>query len=561
MRGNERLADALEELAVLQRLAKQDRFRVRAYERAAEVVRACPVAIAELDDSELRRLVGIGETLVRLLREGAETGRMRLLDELRTSHPPGVGALAGLPLIGLRDARLLATTHGFADVASLRAAAADPDGLAALDDRLAGRVRESLRRRDVAVDQRVPLPYAIRDAAAMADALRGIDAVDDVVVAGAVRRCLDTVDEYAFVVVGAHPDDIGERLPATRIVVRVVGREGRRQTVLTTTGRRAVIWVAEPAVAGSVLLAATGPDAHVAAVTERARAAGAAPGLPTEHELYAAAALEWIPPELRDHPDVLARAGAAALPALVDLSALRGDLHVHTDWSGDGKARLDDMVAAAAARGYAYVALTDHAENLTINGMSRDSVAARRRAIAQAQEQTPLRLLDAAELNIGIDGTLDYDLNFLLEFDVGVASVHSHMDRPTAQQTERILAAVEHPAVHVIGHPTGRILGRRPAYGIEITAITQAAVETGTALEVNGSPHRLDLAGDLLRAALDAGALVSVSSDAHSVRELDYVTNGVAVARHGGAPAHQVLNCRPTDGLLQFIQAKRGRRP
>lgn len=565
-RFNDRLADALEELAVLLRAAKRDRFRVRAYERAAEVVRASPIPLDELETGEITRLEGIGDAMARLITEYAGTGTMRLLDELRTAEPVGFGAFAGLPLIGLRDARLLSGTHGFADLASLRAAAAAPDGLDALGERLAARVREALRRRDLAVDHRIPFPYAQRDAAAMADALADVDGVARVEVAGAVRRCEDTVDGFALVVVAERPAEVAAAVGSSRAVVRVVEQHEHRVTVLAPSGRPTQLWLTAPDGAGAALLHATGDRSHLDALGGRAfdraldlREDGLWRGdtriaATTEAEIYDALGLPWIDPELRGERDL---GGVDATRSLVEVAQLQGDLHVHTDWSGDGKATMDAMVTAASARGYAYVALTDHAENLTINGMSRDVVAARRRAIAELQERTQMRILDAAELNIGLDGSLDYDLAFLLDFDIGVASVHSHMDRPTAAQTDRILAAIAHPAVTVIGHPTGRILGRRPAYGIEITAIAQAAAETGTALEVNGSPRRLDLNGPMVAAALAAGAPISVASDAHSVPELGYVTNAVPMARRGAATAANVLNCSSLDELLAFTAAKR----
>ncbi len=245
---------------------------------------------------------------------------------------------------------------------------------------------------------------------------------------------------------------------------------------------------------------------------------------------------------------------------------------MHSDWSRDGRDGLERIAAAAAARGLAYVAVTDHAEDLAINGMSRDAVRARRAALAEVQARHPqVRLLDAAELNIGLDGGLDYDPEFLLAFDLCVASVHSHMDRPVAVQTDRILAAIASPAVTVIGHPTGRILGHRPGYAIELEAIAQAAAATGTALEVNGSPRRLDLSAEMVRIALGAGATLALSSDAHAVGELDYLHNAVATARRGWAtpatsstpapppswaaapdgPVDRWLRCRRDDGARE----------
>ena len=562
---NDELADLLSELAALLRVSKADRFRIRAYERAAAVVRAAPIPIRSMDESEILRLDGIGSAMARLIAEYSQTGQMRMLDELRAKESAGFGALLRLPLIGIRDARALAGTHGFTDVASLQSAAADPEGLCGLDERLAGRVRESLRRLATTVDERLPLPLAHRDAAALADSLSALEAVERVVVAGGVRRCVDTVGSFAFVVVG-EPARVFETLPSSAAVVRVVDQADSVVTVLTPTGRRAELWLSPARTAGGAILLATGSAEHVEQLRALATARGMvldATGLRDgdtvigdEAEIYAALGIEFFPPELREAGADLAQSP----PALLTIEDMRGDLHVHSDWSGDGKESIDAMIAAAVARGYAYVALTDHAENLTINGMSRDTVRQRRHEIARVQSEHPeIRILDSAELNIGLDGSIDYDLEFLLEFDMGVASIHSHMDRLSPVQTDRILAAVAHPAVHVIGHPTGRIIGHRPAYGIELEAIAQAAAETGTALEVNGSPRRLDLCGEMVHAALRAGATIAVSSDAHNTKELGYMANGVPTARRGWATAGDILNCRDLDGLLAFVAAKRNR--
>jgi DNA polymerase (family 10) len=250
---------------------------------------------------------------------------------------------------------------------------------------------------------------------------------------------------------------------------------------------------------------------------------------------------------------------ARALPTVVTLEQLRGDLHGHSDWSGDGKATLDEMVEAAAARGYAYWAVTDHAEDLTMNGVTRAGMLERRAAIARLQEQTGLRILDGAELNIAIDGGLDYDRDFLLAFDWCVASVHTLMTRPEKEQTARIMAAMEHPAVHAIGHPTGRKIGKRPGYDLDFDAICDAARETGTALEVNASPRRLDLSGEMVRRAVEAGVTLTISCDAHTVGDLHSMRYGVATAQRGWARADDVLNTHDLDGLLAFTAAKRER--
>jgi DNA polymerase (family 10) len=565
---NEALADQLAEVAALLRTRRGERFRARAYDRAARVVRATAFDVTTLDESELQRLEGIGTAIAGVISEYAQTGQVRVLERLLEDEPAGFAALLRLPLIGLRDARALAGEHGLGDPGALRAAAQTPGGLDHVGEKLAARVRESLRRVDAVADDGTPFPLAKREAERVAASLRQLDDVTDVLVGGEVRRAKDLVRSHALSIITDRPDQVSAAIDTSRAIMRVLDRSVAGPVeVALAAGPKAQLWVADAEAAGAALLHATGSDAHVAAL----RAAAARRGLllrpdglwrgddrvagASEEEIYAALDLPFLPPELRETDRVPTEASA-----LVRAGELRGDLHVHTDWSRDGKASMDEMLLAAMGRGYEYVALTDHAENLTINGMPRETVLARRRTIKHLQQEYPhLRILDGAELNIGLDGSLDYDLDFLLEFDFTVASIHSHMAQDCARQTERTLATIAHPAVHVIGHPTGRIIGHRPGYELEMTAIAQAAAETGTALEVNGSPRRLDLSGEMVAIALEAGARIAVSSDAHTIREYGNVENGVPTARRGGATAADVLNCGDVTAVLEFAQRKKRR--
>jgi DNA polymerase (family 10) len=255
----------------------------------------------------------------------------------------------------------------------------------------------------------------------------------------------------------------------------------------------------------------------------------------------------------------VAAAAAGSLPRLVTEADIRGDLHVHSTWSGDGRSSLDDMVAAAAGRGLAYIAITEHGEDLIINGLSRDEVRKERSAIARLREQYPdLHILHGAELNIGPDGSLDYDTDFLLDFDWCVASVHSHFDLPQASQTERVVRAMAHPAVNVIGHLTGRRIGHRPGIELDSAAIFAAAADTGTALEVNCHLDRLDVPADLLRRATGVeGIRFLVSTDAHHTTELGNMRWGVAVARRGWVDKAAVANTWPAERFLTWARHSR----
>ena len=249
------------------------------------------------------------------------------------------------------------------------------------------------------------------------------------------------------------------------------------------------------------------------------------------------------------------------LPKLIEVGDIRGDLHVHSTWSGDGRSSLDDMVATAAARGLGYIAMTEHGEELRINGLSRDEVAAEKVEIERLRKVHPeLTILCGSELNIGVDGSVDYDPEFLEQYDWCVASVHTHFDLSESEQTNRVIAAMQNPAVSAIGHLTGRRIGHRPGIELNVRAIFEAAVATGTALEINGHLHRLDVPSDLLLQARDFNELrFVISTDSHHTTEFENINWGVANARRGWVPKHQVINTLPLADLLGFVAAKKAK--
>jgi DNA polymerase (family 10) len=278
----------------------------------------------------------------------------------------------------------------------------------------------------------------------------------------------------------------------------------------------------------------------------------------TEEQVYAALGLPWIPTEIREDTGEIEAALAGELPDLVADQHLRGDLHVHTSLSGDGKESLEKMLAACAARGYGFVAITDHGEDLAINGATRQQLLAQRRRIAKVQEQYPdMTILQGAELNIGPDGTVDYDPEFLGGLDFGVASVHSAFNLDRATQTARVIAAMHNPAVNVIGHLTGRRIGHRPGIDLDIDAVLAAAEETGCALEINGHLDRLDAPADVLRHARDRDVVFTISSDGHDTRELANVANAVRNARRGWVEKKRVVNTWTAKQFLKWVKEKR----
>jgi DNA polymerase (family 10) len=472
---------------------------------------------------------------------------------------------------------------GIDSVEGLREAieAGELEGLKGLGRKTAENLRESIRRIGAKDSGRIPAADAIGVAEELCAQLRALPEAVEVAYAGSLRRMRDTIGDIDVLVASTEPAAIMRAFRGSDLVREVIAAGEKKTSVLLVRDLQADLRVVEPEAWGAALVYFTGSKAHNVRVRERAvrrdlllneyglfrrvedddgaGSAGERMASRTEADVYAALGLVEIPAPMREDTGEVDAAASGTLPAVVTVADVRGDLHGHSHWSGDGKATLAEMIAAAADRGYAYWAVTDHAIGLPMNGITAAQVLERRAAIAELQERHELRILEGMELNIGIDGGLDYDDDLLLTFDFNVASVHTLMQRGEAEQTARIITAMQHPAVHAIGHPTGRKVGVRPGYDIDLAAILEAARETGTALEINASPRRLDLTGEMVRRAVGAGVQLTISCDAHAVGDLDNLRYGVATAQRGWAAPADVLNCRDLDGLLAFTRAKRER--
>lgn len=573
---NEQLARCFGEIAALLKLSGEDAFRVRAYERAAGAIAAAQPDLAAASDADIAGIRGIGASTVKKIREFLDTGGIAMLDELRAAVPPGIVELTRVPGLGPKTARQLHDELGIESVEALRAAI---DGgrlrdLPGIGSKTAANLRAAIDRMGAKDVHRVPAADALAVAEELCALLGAVPGVERVAYAGSLRRMRETIGDIDVVAAAPEAQPVMDAFRRAAVVESVIAAGDKRSSVITVRGIQADLRVVDPDVWGAALVYFTGSQSHNIRIRERAVRRGLMLneyGLHRRHDhgglellasrdeagVYRALGMQHVAPPMREDTGEVEAAADGSLPDVVTLEDIRGDLHGHSEWSGDGKATLAEMVAAAAERGYDYWAVTDHAENLTMNGVDRARMLQRRRVIESLQERHQLRILDGVELNIGIDGTLDYDREFLLQFDFCVASVHTLMQRGRGEQTQRIIAAMEHPAVHVIGHPTGRLIGRRPGYDVDLDALVDAAVRTGTALEVNASPRRLDMSGAMVRRAVGAGAAVTISSDAHSIGDLANMRFGVRTAQRGWATPADVLNCRDVEGLLEFVQAKR----
>jgi DNA polymerase (family 10) len=565
---NEEIAALLREYAELTQITGGDVFRARNYEKAARSVRGWADDIGQLDVTALRAIPGVGASIAAKIAEYRESGSIRALDELRAKIPPGVLELTRVPGLGPKRALQLSRDLGVQSVDDLAAAikAGRLDGLAGFgaksEERIAAGIEVYRQGRE-----RVLLDVALRTATEMVDTLTPLS--QRCAYAGSLRRWRETIGDIDIL---AAADDSAPLMAAFSAGHEVVASGPAKTTVRTASGLTADLRVVPLDAWGAALQYFTGSVAHNVAVRQIAvkqKLKLSEYGLfeaetntlivsRTEEEVYGRLGLAWVPPAMREDHGEIELAARGQIPRLVRVDDLRGDLHTHTDLT-DGVASLETMADAARRRGYEYYAVTDHAPDLIMQRMTDEKMLAQREQVRAltAHLTGGLVLLHGTELNIGPDGSVDWDADFLAGFDICVASVHSHFEQSRAEMTRRFVAACENPHVNVIGHPTTRRMGKRPPVEVDFGELFRACARTGTALEINASPQRLDLPSDHIRAARDAGVRFAIDSDAHSVSDLGNMPYGAGTAQRGWLTPDDVINTWPLDRLRAFLRKDR----
>lgn len=563
---NATLAGHIAELADLIALDGAGPQRVRHYRRAATVIRRFEHPLAELigAGADLTRVPGIGKGLAGVLTDLVLHGSSERLQAYRTRIPPGLLDVMRLTGVGATRARVLRGA-GIHSLAALEEAIASRRiyGVDGFGPGVVKRVQRGLAAR-AELAGRALLPQADRAAARLVAALHG--AGIEPCLAGDIRRRTEMV-AVVDVVCGAAPGALWDALGGIRDA-RVHGSRGDNPVLAGLEGVDVRLVAAPSDRVEAVAHHLTGPQPYLEALAARARAtglqltptglgggAGSATG--DEAGIYERLGLPWIPPELREGTDTIERAGSG-IPWLVTRGDIRGDLHMHTTWS-DGAATLRRMVEASAERGYDYVAITDHSPSTrVVAGLDAARLRAQAAEIAQVQEELPaIRILRGCEVDILPDGSLDLDDETLAQLDLVVASVHSSFDMSGTRMTRRIISAMKNPFVDILGHPTGRKLGRRLPYGVDLEEILRAAAALDVAVEVNASPRRLDLDYRGLRLCGELGVKVVVGSDAHSVAQLDNIRYGIDQARRGWLQADQIVNTGTRGQLLEWLDRRR----
>ncbi|MGH3715003.1 MAG: DNA polymerase/3'-5' exonuclease PolX [Micromonosporaceae bacterium] len=569
-RINSEVAAALAEYADLLSIVGTDTFKARSYEKAARSIAGHYEDLSTLDLDGLRAIPNVGKSIAEKALLVVRTGTFPQLEKLREDVPPGVRRLALIPTLGPKKALMLYRERGVSTVEEL-VAALDAGSLREL--RGFGPKTEANIRDGIAMLEqgggRVTMDKAFAVAEELVAALREVTGCQRCTYAGSLRRGRETIGDVDILAAAVDSAPLMAAFTALPQVTEVIASGETKTSVRTLAGLQVDLRVVPPASWGAALQYFTGGKQHNVRVRELAVRAGyrlSEYGLfdaetgellvaDTEQAVYERLGLAWVPPELREDAGEVAAAAKGELPELVTVEDLRGDLHTHTNLT-DGVASLEQMLTAAAERGYEYYAVTDHAPDLVMQRMTLDKARAQREELRALQAAYPrMKLLHGSELNIGPDGSVDWPEEILAEFDVCVASVHSAFRLSAAEQTRRLIRACENPYVHVIGHLTGRRLGKRDPIDLDFDAVFAAAARTGTALEINGGPQRLDLRDEHIRWAQRHGVRFTIDSDAHSVSQLGYVRYSTLTARRGWVTPDQVINTWPYEKFAAFLAA------
>ena len=572
---NADIARVFEAIADLLDIQEANPFRVRAYRNAARTVGELQLDLAALvaKGAPLPKLPGIGADLSAKIREIAASGKCALLERLQRELPPAITELLHIPGLGPKRVRTLWHELEIQTLEQLARAAHDGRirGLTGFGPKTEARVLQAVRQQQSKAT-RFKLAVAAQYAQSYASWLRQSPCVAQVEVAGSFRRMRETVGDLDILVAGGDAGAVIERFTGYGEVAQVVSSGSTRAAVRLRSGLGVDLRVVPQQSYGAALHYFTGSKAHNIAI----RKLGQARGLKineygvfrgtqriageTEESVYRSVGLPFILPELREDRGEIEAAREGRLPRLVEAGDLRGDLHVHTQWS-DGHGSIAQMAQAALRRGLQYIAITEHSRRLAVaHGLDPVRLLQQGREIERInRELAGITVLKGIEADILEDGSLDMPESALKGLEIVIGAVHSRFDLSRARQTERVLAALERPRLHILAHPTGRLIGVREPYDIDMAAVIRKAAEKGVALELNAHPERLDLLDTHCRMAKDAGVPVAVNSDAHSEREFDNLRFGIGQARRGWIEAADCLNARPLDELRHWLTARTSR--
>lgn len=573
---NAAIARIFQEIADFLGLQGENPFKIRAYQKAARVIENLPMELGQvMKEGKLREIPGIGEAIAKKISELITTGHLGYYEELRAKFPAGIITLMEIPGIGPKTAMRLSQDLGISTIDGLEKAIADGQvaSLYRLGDKVAQNILrhiQRLRRKD----QRVPIGEALPLVEEILAALSNCPGVRNLIPAGSLRRFRETIGDIDIMGTADKPESILREFVRLPQVEEVLVQGTTKASIISSSGLQVDLRMVEHDRFGSLLQYFTGSKEHNIILRERAVhqglslseygitvvKTGQTEKFATEEAYYDRIGLQYIPPELREGRNEIDVAEKKSLPRLIEVSDIKGDLHVHTDWS-DGHDSIENMIAAAQARGYQYLAITDHSVGRGIaHGLSEERLRQQISEIkALNQRLGGFTVFTGSEVDIRADGSLDFADDLLRELDVVIAAIHSGMGQDAEKMTKRVIRALENPYVNILAHPTCRLLGVREPIDVDLEAIFRTAARTDTALEINAMPERLDLKDIHVLRAKELGVKLAIGTDAHSAAQLELTRFGVGVARRGWCQAEHVLNTRSVGDIRAFLEQGRGR--
>ncbi len=568
---NTEIAKVFADIADLLELKGENVFKVRAYQKAVRSIEQLSVETEQLvKEDRLREIPGVGEAIARKITEMVTTGKLEYYEKLKAEFPEGITALLEVPGIGPKTAKLLSSELGIKSIDELEAAIVGGQvaRLYRMGDKTAENILhqiQALRRKD----QRIPIGEALTIVDEISAGLKEVPGLKNLVPAGSLRRFRETVGDIDLMGTADNAPEVINAFTSLPLVKEVLASGTNKASVVVAGGLQVDLRIVEHDSFGSLLQYFTGSKQHNINLREREHRQGLKLSeygitdlatnklekFATEAAFYERLGLQYMPPEIREGQDEIERAEQGTIPRLVEVPDIKGDLHVHSDWS-DGRDNIEAMVLAAKALGYEYISISDHSAGRGIaHGLDTERLKQQMSQIKELNQKIGgIRILAGTEVDIRADGSLDMPDELLKKLDVVSAAVHSGLNQSQGQMTRRIIKAMENPNVDILAHPTCRLLPGRGPVAVDLEAVFQAAAKTNTALEINAMPSRLDLKDIHIYRARELGVKLVINTDAHSTEHLGFTRFGVGIARRGWCEAKDILNTRPLDELLTSLK-------
>ncbi|MFH1904384.1 MAG: DNA polymerase/3'-5' exonuclease PolX [bacterium] len=571
--NNREIAEIFHSIADILEIKAENPFRIRAYRRAAQVIEELSQSIKDIrTNGKLPNIPGIGEGIAGKISELIQTGKLKEYETIKKSVPSGLLDMLNISSVGPKTVALIYKELGITSVEDLEKAAKDHK-LAKFPGM--GEKKEENIIRGIKIlretKERIPIYEAELIAGNIISLLKKVPAVHNISIAGSLRRRRETIGDIDILVASNKPDQVMDAFTTLPQVEQILAKGNTRSSVRIEGGRQVDIRVVQTDSFGAALHYFTGSKAH----NIRIRELGIKKGLKIneygvfkraklledkkiagreEIDVFKSIGMPYICPEIREDRGEIEAGLSGKLPRLIEISDLRGDLHIHSNWS-DGTNSIEEMAEAAIKREYQYIAICDHSKSLKVaGGLNEGGLIERQKEIDELNNKYKnFQILSGIELEIHINGELDFSDDILGTLDIVIGAIHTGFSQDEKVNTARIIKAMKNRNVDIIAHPTGRLLGKREAYKIDIPAIIKAAADTGTALEINAFPERLDLADIYLQEAKKRGAKFAINTDAHSISQLDFAKFGIGVARRGWLEKQDVINCLDIDELRKFL--------